>query len=199
MGTLLIAVGLNSPDGIAAALYYAVQSTLTSAGLFLLAGLLVRDGHEHIPFARAAPPATHATTLAGLFFLLAIAMVGMPPLAGFMGKLLILDAGRTAAQTAILWPVILGTSLFLILGFARAGIAIFWAAKPPEQDSPHALPFRPMPVGVIAALLVAMVGITIFAGPIMSDMSATAAQLLDPQLYIRAVLQAVPVTTAMGQ
>ncbi len=199
MGTLLIAVGLNSPDGIAAALYYTAQSTLTSAGLFLLAGLLVRDGHEHIPYALAAPPTQHATTLAGLFFLLAIAMVGMPPLAGFLGKLLILDAGRAAAQTAILWPVILGTSLFLILGFARAGIAIFWASKPPEQDSPHALPFRPVPVGVISALLVALASLSIFAGPVMSDMSATSAQLLDPQLYIRAVLDSVPVTTAMGQ
>ncbi len=128
MGTLLIAVGLASADGLAAALYYAVQSTLTSAGLFLLAGILVNRGKVRSGPAEPSESRGDVMLLAGLYFMLAIAMVGMPPLAGFIGKLLILNAARAGALTAIVWPAILITSLLLILGFAIAGIRTFWAA-----------------------------------------------------------------------
>ncbi|MFN3351091.1 monovalent cation/H+ antiporter subunit D [Pseudorhodoplanes sp.] len=197
MGTLLIAVGLNSADGLAAALYYAVQSTLTSAGLFLLAGLLAnRDGIAH------AQARGDTMLLAGLFFLLAIAMVGMPPLAGFLGKLLILDAGRAAAQMQIVWPAILITSLMLILGFARAGIRTFWIVPGvltvrDGGKGPLAGALAVAPVAAIGGLIAAMAALTVLAGPLMADMNAAAEQLRQPARYIEAVLSAKPRWTAM--
>jgi multicomponent K+:H+ antiporter subunit D len=201
MGTLMIAVGLNSANGLAAALYYAVQSTLTSAGLFLLAGLLLNrddDKPAATPPTQRGVAAPNMTTmvLAALFFLLAIAMVGMPPLAGFVGKLLILDAGRSAGQAGIVWPAILITSLMLILGYARAGIRMFWVA--PERALGDVLSEkRFVPVAAIAAMIAAMAGLTIFAGPVMTDMTAAAQQLLAPQGYIDAVLNSAPRVAAM--
>ncbi|MDP2296546.1 MAG: monovalent cation/H+ antiporter subunit D [Pseudolabrys sp.] len=192
MGTLLIAVGLASADGLAAALYYAVQSTVATSALFLLAGLLTRGDKGGASFNASAQPLQHGTLVVGLYFLLAIASVGMPPLAGFFGKLLILDAGRTSDHIAVVWSSILITSLLLILGFARAGIQMFWN-KPRVADAT----IRPVPValtGVIAGMVVVLAALSVFAGPVMDNMTAMAEQLLAPQGYIRAVLP--PAATA---
>src|SRR5690606_19875050 len=125
---------------------------------------------------------------AGLYFLLAIAMVGMPPLAGFIGKLVILDAGRTASHMASVWPAILITSLLLIVGFARTGIRLFWNV-PRVIESP-APPVAPMlPTVVVAGMIVAVAALSLLAGPMMNDMTAAAEQVLTPQRYIAAVLR----------
>jgi multicomponent K+:H+ antiporter subunit D len=178
-------------------LYYAVQSTLTSAGLFLLVGILVN--REDVRPAPIEPPETGAEVmlLGGLYFLLAIAMVGMPPLAGFLGKLLILDAARAGGETSLVWPAILITSLLLILGFARAGIQTFWTTPDRLLGDPGRAGFRTLPVAVIAVLIGAMGALSVFAGPAMTDMTATATQLLEPRLYIDAVLKSAPRTAAM--
>jgi multicomponent K+:H+ antiporter subunit D len=183
MGTLLIAIGLSSATGLAAALYYAVQSTIASAALFLLAGILKPDADGRAPL--VAPLPQPALLLAAFYFLLAVAMVGMPPLAGFIGKLLILDAGRAAAQTAVVWTAILVTSLLLIVGFARTGIRIFWTAPTPGKAEPAPA----VPTLVIGGLIGAVAALSLFAGPVMDDMTAVAEQLLAPERYIATVLE----------
>jgi len=183
MGTLLMAVGLTTAAGLAAAIYYAIQSTIVSAALFLLAGLLVQDGKGQTRLVRIPQP---ATLFAGFYFLLAIAMVGMPPMAGFIGKLLILEAGRAASYTTAVWTAMLVTSLLLIVGFARAGIRTFWRS-PRAALSARRVPMRP--ILVIAAMIAAVAALSLLAGPVMDDLVATAEQILAPQRYIATVLR----------
>ena len=195
MGTLLIAIGLTSAAGLAAALYYAVQSTIASAALFLLAGLLAPERGSRAVFGWFPQ---YANVFAGFYFLLAIAMVGMPPLAGFIGKLLILDAGRAASTTAIVWPAILITSLLLILGFARTGIQIFW--NPPSVAEWPVVRVVPIvPVIVVAGMIATVAALSLLAGPVMDDMTATAEQLFSPQRYIAAVLRPHAATNLPGE
>lgn len=184
MGTLLIALGLASAAGLAAALYYTVQSTIASAALFLLAGLLAPERESRVSFAWFPQ---YANLFAAFYFLLAIASVGMPPLAGFIGKLLILDAGRAASVASVVWPAILITSLLLILGFARTGIRIFWT-RSPASVAPT-LPVPRAAIVAIGAMIAAIAALSLFAGAVMDDMSATAEQLRSPQRYIAAVLR----------
>ncbi len=198
MGTVLIAIGLFTAESLAAALYYAVQSTLTSAALFLLAGLLVKDADGRLPLAAAALRG-NGTLFAGLYFLLAIAMVGMPPLAGFIGKLLILDAARPGPHIVAVWSAILITGLLLTIGFVRAGIDTFW--RKPKSDAPsadkRATPI--LPTAVVAAMIAVLAALSLLAGPLMEDMTATADQLLQPQTYIRAVLGTRHSAAHMGE
>jgi multicomponent K+:H+ antiporter subunit D len=185
MGTLLIAVGLTSADGLAAALYYALQSTLVSAGLFLLAGM-TGEGDERQD--RGARVRSGAGLLAGFYFVLAIAAVGMPPLAGFIGKILILEAGRAASLATAVWPAILVTSLLMIIGFARTGIRIFWSVPAGGALAvPH--PVAMLPTLVVGGLIVLLVALAIFAGTVMDGLAATAEQILKPRHYIGAVLR----------
>lgn len=195
MGTLLIAIGLTSAAGLAAALYYLVQSTIVSAALFLLAGLLAPEKGSRVTFDWFPH---YANAFAGFYFLLAIAMIGMPPLAGFIGKLLILEAGRAASSAAIVWPAILITSLLLILGFARMGIQIFWNPHPSaEAATQRVVPVAP--IFVIAGMIAAVAALSVFAGPVMDDMTATAEQLLSPQRYIAAVLRPRAAASLAGE
>ena len=197
MGSLLVALGLFDIAGVTAGLYYLLHSTLIGAALFLLADLLRQHrGHDEdrlVP----APLRPHTHLFAGLFFVAAIAMTGMPPLSGFLGKLFILDASRAASGAIWIWAVVLGTSLIVILGFARAGSTLFWRVAG-EPDAPAPAPQAvALPVTVCAFLLAATALLAAFAGPVTRELAATARQTLDTQAYIRAVLSTpVPVTVS---
>ena len=94
VGTLLVAIGLFSEAGYAAAVYYTAHSTLVSAALFLLADVVARQrsvGGDRLDVVDSMP---HAGLLGSLFIVAAVAMAGLPPLTGFAGKIMILDAAR---------------------------------------------------------------------------------------------------------
>ncbi|MDG1169674.1 MAG: monovalent cation/H+ antiporter subunit D, partial [Sulfitobacter sp.] len=121
----------------------------------------------------------------------AIAMAGLPPLSGFTGKLMILDAGFDTPQATWIWAVVLCSSLISVVGFARAGSVLFWKAKsvtPPEGSQPMPAPaaLSYVAIGGLIALLIAH---TVFAGPAYRYMANTSAQLFAPQPYIGTVLE----------
>jgi multicomponent K+:H+ antiporter subunit D len=188
MGMVMISISLFTPEGIAAALYYIVHSTLAGAAVFLICEL-GRTGRADLNLTPQPPIAGTALT-AALFFAGAIAMAGLPPLSGFIGKLLVLDAAVGSDLGVWIWAIVLGSSLISILGFARAGSIVFWKAHSvqpaegtPEMQRPTTLSY--VAVGGLLSLLAAH---TIFAGQVHSYTSTIAAQLFDPQPYISIVL-----------
>ncbi|MCC5974026.1 MAG: monovalent cation/H+ antiporter subunit D [Rubellimicrobium sp.] len=199
MGTLLVAIALFTPAGILAALFYMIHSTLAAAALFLVVDLIrARRPGESCGLA-AAPEMAQAGLLGALYMAAAIAAAGMPPLSGFFGKMLVLDAAFAHDRTGLIWTVILGTSLLAVVGFARAGSAVFWKTSPPS-DAPKAavgtasrtmLETAPSPTLALAAtggLIAAIALVTLLAGPVTAHLDAMTMQLLDREDYLRAVL-----------
>jgi multicomponent K+:H+ antiporter subunit D len=182
MGTVFVALSDFTPQATASALYYIVHSTLAGAMLFLVADL-VADRRTGNSLRHAMAPIAQGGLIASLFFVAAIAMAGMPPLSGFLGKLLILDAMR--GQAALVWSFVLTTSLILVLGFARAGSVLFWKAHATGADiTPRdgsALSFA-----AVIALAAAMMVLTLGAGPVTAWLDATATSLHAPAAYIAA-------------
>ncbi|MGF1593017.1 MAG: monovalent cation/H+ antiporter subunit D [Kiloniellaceae bacterium] len=189
MGTLLTAVALFTPTATVAALFYLIHSTFAAAALFLINDqIVVRRGGAGDRLV-TAPGIANGGLLAGLFFLAAIGMAGMPPLTGFLGKLMVLDSARASDSMATVWAVVLITSLVTIVGFARAGSLVFWkSAAVPGSANPEAPTRAGLPVAAAGAMLAAMVALAVFAGPVTGYLEATAAGLYDPSGYIRAVL-----------
>ena len=193
MGTLLVAVAAFSPVATTAALYYMVHSTFAAACLFLVADLLVSRRSDDT---LAAAPATAQNGLfAALFFAAAIAMAGMPPLSGFLGKLLVLDALRAPETLAWAWSAVLIGSLLTIVGFARAGSTLFWksTATPVPASQPDAAPFpnaRATEIAPVMAGLATLFALAVFAGPLAAYLEATSAQIFDRAGYVAAVLEA---------
>jgi multicomponent K+:H+ antiporter subunit D len=187
-GTLLLALGLGSAQTLAAGLFYLVPSTLVAAAWFLLAEHVTaaRGGHDTLT------PAAPAGPLLGVaFFIAAVAVAGVPPLAGFLGKAWLLQA---AGQTDWALPavaVVLGSSLALMAALARAGATLFWAGGPAAAVPAAA---RPAPQrAAIGALLAAVLACAAAAGPLAAYCEAAALQMHAPQAYIAAVLGARPV------
>ncbi|MEX0319368.1 MAG: monovalent cation/H+ antiporter subunit D [Ruegeria sp.] len=200
MGTLLIAVSLFTPEATAAALYYTAHSTFAAALLFLIADMVMeRRGGAIIP----QSPMAQTGLIASIFFVSAIAMAGMPPLSGFVGKLLVMDAARHVDHYATIWAVILGGSFVTIVGLARAGSLIFWKSHDPAyvqaevvneepEEAPAPAAPEPYPGLAFASVFVLVAGLaalTIFAGPATKYTGGIAAQLFAPQDYITAVLK----------
>ncbi|SFA96780.1 multisubunit potassium/proton antiporter, PhaD subunit [Poseidonocella pacifica] len=203
MGTLLLAIAVFTPQSVTAALYYLLHSTFAAAALFLIGDLVTTRRGASADSLLPAPPIANNGLLAAAFFIAAIGMAGMPPISGFLGKLLILDAFQGQAHQAIAWAAILVTSLMVIVGFARAGSLIFWKAEGVVAVDGHgALTETPAPVPVagpsqpnvgiafvaIGACLSMLFLLSIFAGPVTSYLTATSAELFDPAAYVDAVL-----------
>ena len=189
MGMVLVTISLFTPESIAAALYYIIHSTLAAAALFLI-GDLVKTSRPDLSLT-PRPPIAGAALVSGLFFVAAIAMAGLPPLSGFVGKLLVLQAAYFSDALVWVFAVVLIASLVNVVGFARAGSVLFWKAKtverppePPVAEGPTALSF--VATGALIALLALH---TIFAGPMHGYMTATSQQLFSPERYIKTVLE----------
>jgi multicomponent K+:H+ antiporter subunit D len=181
MGTVFVAVAHFSPASTTAALYYILHSTLATALMFLVADLVTRR-RTHDRLDQTAPIAQPGLT-GTLFLAGAVAAAGMPPLSGFLGKLLILDAWRDHA--IVVWPAILVASFLMILGFARAGSLLFWKASAPDSQPEHPR-HEPLALTATFGLLAAVAALTIFAGPVTDWLSTTAEALHAPDAYIAA-------------
>lgn len=199
MGTLFVAIGAFTPEAMAAAIYYTVHSTLAAAILFLVVDQVrARRGASRLDL-RPAMPGTGL--VAALYFGAAIAMAGLPPLSGFVGKLLVLDALADHALWVWVWAAVLGGSLLAVVGFARAGSILFWkshAVQPegadatPSEGRTASLAEQPAPglaLGAAGALLAASVALTVLAGPAMRLAEQTADQLFARTPYIDAVVR----------
>jgi multicomponent K+:H+ antiporter subunit D len=182
MGTAFIAISAFAPQTTAAALYYILHSTLATALMFLVADLVARR-RAHVRLTEVAPPIAQSGLIASLYLIAAVAMAGMPPLSGFIGKLLVLDAFRD--QAPLIWTAVLVSSFLMILGFARAGSTLFWKPSALDEKPQDA---RPEPLGITATfgLVAGLVALTLLAGPVTDWLADTAAALDAPQAYIDA-------------
>ena len=181
MGVVFLAIAAGTEQGTTAALYYMLQSTLATAALFLLTDLITgRRRIDNLQVLRL--PLAQSGLIAGLFMAASVAMSGMPPLSGFVAKLLVMNALRADAMWT--WSFILLASLLTILGFARAGSQLFWT--PPEpRTAPKNMTFPVAPVPIFT-LLAGSVALTVWAGPITDWLTITAQSLHAPDAYIAA-------------
>jgi multicomponent K+:H+ antiporter subunit D len=187
--TLFIAIGLANPDAVGAGLYYLLQSSFAAAALFLLADTIGRQRQSAGDSLRKVDRMANRGRLGVLFFIAAISIVGLPPLAGFVGKFSLLAAVPTA-QAAWIWPLVLVTSLFALIALAAAGSHLFWRQdndRPPDSPPPQAVEY-----GAIGGLLALALLLSIAAAPVLRYCQDAALQLAAPQDYRDALLQARP-------
>lgn len=194
IGSLLIAFGLNTSAGVVAGLYYLPHSTFAAAAFFILTDIITSRRGEIKDKFEPGPIIAHKRLLGALFLVIAILIVGLPPLSGFIGKFLILQAALAHPILPWIMSIILLTSLLGLIALARSGSMLFYRAQPIEtvyapnatvtvKNGPIMLELLP-----VFSLLGFCIALVICAGPV-TDFSLTIAdQLLQPAAYIRAVL-----------
>ncbi|HRK37954.1 MAG TPA: monovalent cation/H+ antiporter subunit D [Burkholderiaceae bacterium] len=186
VGTIMASVGLFTPDTLSAALYYTLHSTIVIAGLFLLVELMAAqrgDAGDHLQPASAV----REPVLLGLMMLFgAASAAGLPPLPGFLGKLMLLQSSHGLAAQAWIWAVVLTVGFFTIIGLARAGVVVFWHVQP-VADGPAA----GSSLKLLSAAWVFMaltVVLAVVAEPVKRYTDDAARQLTDRAAYQKAVL-----------
>lgn len=185
VATLLIAVGINTPDSIAAALFYLIHSTLLAAAFFLLADLIAIGRGTVGDRLENAPLMAGAKYLGIVYFALVVAMVGLPPLSGFFGKAMILKSALTHPWQGWILGVVLGAGLIMLVSMARAGTLLFY--RLPAHDHRTVIPLQKKALLPIYALLLASPLLVLLAHPLTEFMLQITQQVLDINGYIQAV------------
>ncbi|MEY6432385.1 monovalent cation/H+ antiporter subunit D [Thioalkalicoccus limnaeus] len=189
IGTLLLAVSLGTQAGLTGSFFYLVHSTLVTGAFFLIADLIAKGRQQGAMITEGVRPAGSAP-LGVLYLLAAIAAVGLPPLSGLVGKVLILMAAQQTPWLGLIWTALLVSGLLILVSLARAGSYLFW--RGPVSTSDHA-PSWPLLTPAILLLSTSPL-LVLFGGPMTEFAAATAAQMLDTSAYIEAVLGQTPIS-----
>lgn len=186
VGTLLAGYALGTEQGLSAALYYLIHSTLVAGGLFLLADLIARQRGEIGSDLTLAPALRQPLLLGVLFFAGAISVAGLPPFSGFLGKVMLLQAAAPGNGALALWPVVLIGGLGMLVTLSRAGSTLFWRNSDVMPETP-AMPTDPLRLLATLGLLLGSVVLVIVAQPVQAYVQATAAQLFDLGPYLQII------------
>jgi multicomponent K+:H+ antiporter subunit D len=217
-GTLLLSIALARVDTVAAGLFYLVNSTLVAAALFLLADRVraARAG-AGVPAAndmssdalRPLSIGPGRLALGSAFFVLAMAAAGLPPLAGFLGKAMLLQAAGLTPHAPWIVGLVLASSLLTMVAFARSGSSLFWksaldAPVPSSSNLPAqslhpdaACPWHTVHGASLWLLGLLILACAVLAGPLSRYTLATANQLFERETYINAVLRTHPEPAAL--
>ncbi len=191
VATLLISVGLNHPKALAAGLYYLLHSTLLAAAFFILADLIMRSRGIASDRFEKPSPIQNRNLLGVGFFLAAVALAGLPPFSGFVGKLMILDTVLNHPWRWGILAIVLAASLLILIALARSGSFLFY--RPQElqsvKESDTETPIPGKSLWIVGSLLAVAPLLVLFAGDVMAFTTETVTQLQGVPAYIEAVME----------
>ncbi|WP_270171220.1 Na+/H+ antiporter subunit D [Paenibacillus sp. SYP-B4298] len=187
IGVGFIALGIATAtaeawDGV---VLYLLHDMAAKALLFILGGLLiVRAGSDQLS---AMGGLIHRYPLLGwLFFGTTLALVGIPPLSGFPGKLLILRSGMEAHHYGLA-AIGLASSLFVLYSLMNVYRQAFWGVKPEAEGGPSS-PGRGMSA-VLLGLFAILLGMGIGGDWLYGLVKQAGEVLSNPSIYIEAVMK----------
>lgn len=190
IGYLLMGLGLFSAEALAASIFFMIHVILAKTSLFLVAGL-VNVMHGSYDLKQLGGLYAKAPTVALMFLLPALSLAGLPPLSGFFAKLALISAGFQLRQYLIV-AVGLAVSFFTLYSMTKVWNEAFWKQKPADSqptDTSPAPAWMWLPtLGFVT--LSTVVGL--WSDPIYSICRVAAAQLIEPSVYITAVLGMAP-------
>ncbi|MGB5447193.1 MAG: monovalent cation/H+ antiporter subunit D, partial [Psychromonas sp.] len=104
----------------------------------------------------------------------AIAMIGLPPLSGFIGKALLLKATFASSWMGTSWALILISSFVTLIAMSRATSYLFWKPIGDGTETGKVHNLELIPLYVIALLLLCLV---VFANDVEGFTQTAARQL----------------------
>jgi multicomponent Na+:H+ antiporter subunit D len=211
IGYMVFGIALSDRIGLSGAIYYVAHHILVQTTLFLVVGLIERQAGS-ASLRRIGGLAAASPLLAVLFAIPALNLGGIPPFSGFIGKVVLLQAG--VGKGSVLAWVLVGagtvTSLLTLYAVARVWTKAFWRPRTeaPQGELADANPSAlidestdilyadradvgRMPALMVvptAALVAVALALTVFAGPLLAVTGRAADDLRDRTGYIHAVL-----------
>ena len=154
VGYMLVGLVAGGASGAGAVLYYLFAYTFTVAGTFGVLSLCERAGEEAVEVESYAGLARRHPLLAGMLTLFLLSLVGIPPLAGFVGKVYLFGA---AVQQGHLWLAVIAVLNSAVAAYYYLRVVVYMYMREPESVGAT---WTPSFAGGVA-LAVAAVGIVL--------------------------------------
>lgn len=193
IGYMLMGLALFTPLALIGGVFYILHHIIVKANLFLVSGLVYRlRGSYDL---KKLGGVYKTWPLLGVLFLIpALSLAGLPPLSGFFAKFVLIRASIESGEILIT-VIALFVGMMTLYSMTKIWAEVFWK-KMPEPEAGQA-PLPTLKQSHLWQMVIPIVGLaacTVFIGlngQLFYDVAAaTAAQLLDPQSYIDAVLGA---------
>ena len=172
MAAIAVRVPLGETTiGPSSILFYLCAYAATNlAAFFAIIAISTRTGSDLI--SDYAGMGRRAPLMALVLAFAMISLIGIPPTAGFMGKLYVFSA---AVKSDLVWLAMAGVVNSVISSYYYLRVVRTMYMAPPASEEPLSVPYAPQAAVYIAGLSVLILGI--FPGPLMSLAEKAAAVL----------------------
>ncbi|WP_347549508.1 Na+/H+ antiporter subunit D [Pseudalkalibacillus hwajinpoensis] len=185
VGYMIMGLGVFSTTALAGTVYYLLHDMIIKAALFFLVGAMVAYAGTS-DLRKMGGVIKHQPLLGWLFFIATLALAGLPPFSGFIGKLLILR-GAFEEGHYVLAIIGLVTSLLILLSVIRIFINGFWGESK-QKEVPQVNPVKGK-ILPAAFLLMFTILLGLGAELIYPTVQTIADQMIDPANYIDSVMK----------
>jgi multicomponent Na+:H+ antiporter subunit D len=189
VGYLVLPLGLMTVDAVAAGVLYLVQYVAVKAALLCVAAATRSlEGTDRL---KELGGLWRTRPWLGLAFLLpALALAGLPPTTGFLGKYLLVSAAFDARAWAG-GATMVAVSLLTLLSMVKIFTGAFWGAPADRPPHEHVLTTLQRRVLVGAPLLVGVAAVVLgpLGAPLLDLARDVAAGVVDPSAYLAAVVR----------
>ncbi len=186
IGFVVFGIAIASQESLSGALFYLVHDMIAKALIFILGGTIISiAGTDKLK--EISGLIRYRPWLGWLFLLSGLALAGVPPLSGFVGKAMILKSGL-ANSYYIMTAVSIITSLMVLYSVMKIFINSFWGETLLSEGEEKSTGKGSLLPAVILSLLV--IGLGVGAEGVIQLIDKAAEVMVNPQLYIDAVLYA---------
>jgi len=162
VGYIVAAFAGQTVIGVRYAIFYLAAYTFMNLGAFAVVALMSRDADAVVGIGRFAGLAYRRPWLAALMTFFLLGLAGLPPTAGFTGKILILAATVSAGYAWLGGVLILGTaiSIYVYFKIVRVMFVRVDEAHVRDERSPNALPWITVAICAAAVFVLGLYPIT---------------------------------------
>ena len=154
VGYMLVGLVSGGIPGAAAVLFYVFAYVFTTVGTFGVIALCERDGREAVEVGAYAGLGRRSPLLALVLSLFLLSLVGIPPLAGFVGKFYVFGS---AVRAGYIWLAVIAVLNSAIAAYYYLRVIVYMYMREPE-GAPAT--YVPSFAGVLA-LTISLAGIVL--------------------------------------
>ena len=153
-GYLLVAFAMtssrNSPNGIAAAMFYAATYAAMNVGAFAVVSHFANAGEQYVTLEDYEGLGRTSPLLAAVLTIFLLSLIGIPMTGGFFAKFYVFSA---ALRANLIWLTLIGLVNSAIGAYYYLRIIVVMYMREPRKQ----VPVTPVPFGLGAALTVSVV------------------------------------------
>lgn len=186
VGFILIGLATGTEVGYAGAVYYLLHDMIAKAMLFLLVGTMVYVTGEKV-VKNMNGLIRNYPVFGWLFFLTMLALAGIPPLSGFLGKVLV-GQGAVENGNFVLLAIGFASSVVVLYSLLRIFLASFFGETSISAEDKVHIPRKMYAAFIASAVIIVALGLGAeFLAPFINSAAETMA---NPSIYIDAILEA---------